>query len=263
MRYTLHMEYFFPILWAFLAGSIFGSFLNVVIDRLSTGRSVLFGRSYCEHCKKKLKITDLVPIFSYLFLSGKCRYCKAKIPFRLVVVEFICAVTLSILMFFYLTGGIMMLPAIFIGIVLFSFIGIFFADIEYGIIPDALVVVSAFSALFFLVTMQQNLVLHLISGVGTLLFFLTLFLVTRGKGMGFGDVKLACVLGLLLGFPNVVIALYLAFLTGAAVSIILVIWRKIRFFGGTIPFGPFMVASSILALFWGDVIASQFLGRLF
>lgn len=92
------------------------------------------------------------------------------------------------------------------------------------------------------------------SGLGAGIFFLALFLFTRGRGMGFGDVKFAFLMGLVLGFPNIIVSLYIAFLTGAIIGIILMIWGKKRFFGTAIPFGPFLVLGTFAALFWGEII---------
>ncbi len=245
----------------FILGTALGSFLNVLIDRLSTGRTFIKGRSYCENCKKVLKAIDLIPIVSYLVLKGKCRHCKKSIPFRLFVVEFSTGLFSSLIFLLYLQGVFSLPAAILIFLIIYAFFGIFVADIVYGIIPDLLVIISLFGS--FLYVLFQNLPLHnhLFSALGTLAFFFFLFIVTRGKGMGLGDVKLSFVLGLLLGFPLVVVSLYIAFLTGAVISIILVICKKLRFFGSTIPFGPFLVASSVIALFYGREILTVFISN--
>jgi leader peptidase (prepilin peptidase)/N-methyltransferase len=247
------------ILIIFIFGAIVGSFLNVVIDRLSTGRSIVYGRSYCEGCKKTLKPYDLLPIVSYLVLRGKCRYCKAKIPIRILIVETLSAITFGLIYLSVLGLTLSFLPAVFLGAIFLCFIGIFFADLEYGIIPDFLVIVSTFSSLFYLLFSNQLVIPHFIAGIATLAFFLLLYVITRGRGMGLGDVKLSFVLGFFLGFPSIIVALYLAFLTGAGVSIILVVWKKIRFLGGTIPFGPFLVGSAVVAYFFGTIIIQRFL----
>jgi len=145
------------------------------------------------------------------------------------------------------------LPAfIALCIIVLAFMGIIVADIVYGIIPDLLVLTSMVASFLYLYFTNQMLTSHILTGLFTLLFFVFLFLITKGRGMGLGDVKLSFVLGLFLGFPNIIIALYLAFLTGALVSIILVIWRKVSFSKGTIPFGPFLVLSTLLAFFIGE-----------
>ncbi len=249
------------LLLAFIIGSVLGSFLNVVIDRLSTGRGIVGGRSYCEHCKKTLSPIDLIPIFSYLILRGKCRFCKKNIPKRLIIVESLTGITFVFVMGLFMTQTITFLSAIFLAVILWCLIGIFFADIEYGIIPDLLVILSMVGSIAFLYEKHISLTNHLYAGLGALLFFLFLFVVTKGRGMGFGDVKFSFVLGFLLGFPSVLVALYIAFLTGALVSIILVVWRKLHFFGSTIPFGPFLVASVVISLFWGEKILQIFIGH--
>ncbi len=250
-------------LLSFAFGAVFGSFLNVLIDRLSTGRSFVGGRSYCEKCKKTLSLTDLVPVWSYLLLRGRCRYCKSRIPFRLFLVELFSGVLVSAIITSGFAGGSSLLPLILICVILLCFVGIFLADIEYGIIPDLMVGVCAFASLLLVFIQGKPIIEYFASGIGSFLFFLFLFLITRGRGMGFGDVKLAFVLGLLLGFPLIIVSLYLAFLTGAGISIILVIWRKIRFFGGTIPFGPFLVATAGITYFFGKEIMDFFLKTFF
>lgn len=238
----------------FAIGAVLGSFLNVLIDRLSTGRKFTTGRSYCEYCKKTLKVADLVPIFSYLFLTGKCRYCKRSIPFRIFFVELFCGLLFPFLYIYGLQSGYSLSAVPFLFLVLWTYIGIFFADFEYGIIPDLLVGMSILATVPYLLITGMPFSNHMISAFGTFLFFLLLHLATKGKGMGLGDVKLAFSLGLLLGFPLVVVGMYVAFLTGAAIAIILVICRKLRFFGSTIPFGPFLIFAAYFALFLGNQI---------
>lgn len=249
------------ILLPFVVGAALGSFLNVLIDRLSTGRPFVTGRSYCEHCKKTLKIWDLLPIISFIMLRGRCRYCKAKIPLRIFVVELLIGVLCAGIYYQILINAISLISGIALFVLLFAFIGIIFADFIYGIIPDLLVGISFFAGIIFILNQNLPLANHILAGVGTLIFFLALFLGTKGKGMGFGDVKFSFVMGFLLGFPNIIVGLYLAFLTGAACSIILVVWRKVRFFGGTIPFGPFLIVSTIIAVFYGEAILTYFLTR--
>lgn len=247
----------------FLQGILLGSFLNVLIDRLPSGRGFVVGRSYCENCKKTLKAYDLIPIFSFIVLRGKCRFCKMPISYRLLVVELLIGTLAMCLLFQTLTGSIGVIYAVLIFLMLYSFIGIFVADIIYGIIPDLLVATSLVSTFLYILNSNLPLLPHLLSAIGSFLFFFLLFAFTRGKGMGFGDVKLAFVLGLLLGFPLIIISLYLAFLTGALISIILVLCRKLRFFGSTIPFGPFLIASTIVTFFYGDQIYRSFISRFF
>lgn len=238
------------IVFLFILGTAIGSFLNVLIDRLPRDESVLEGRSYCETCKKELLWNDLIPILSFLMLQGKCRYCKTTLSFYYPLVEFI---TGFMFVATYVSSGEKnLLSTIYYLLLQSGFIAIFFTDLKYGIIPDKIVYSLIFVSLLFL-TVQSKAVLlpHLVSAAGALLFFLLLFFVTHGKGMGLGDVKLAFLLGLSLGFPNVVVALYVAFLTGAFISLFLMLFRKYSI-KQTIPFGPFLVFGTFLSLFYGN-----------
>lgn len=249
-----------PTLYFFIIGSIIGSFTNVLIDRIPKGISIAFSRSYCPHCRKKLSPLELIPIFSYLMLRGKCGSCKKEIPARLLLVEVILAVLYSLLYVMVFMSVIGLFQFIYLLAILPLFMAIIFTDLEYGIIPDQLllyviVIIATYFILFSLVSLPVNL----LTGFVVFVFFALLFLATSGKGMGFGDVKLSFVLGLFLGPVDSIVAMYLAFLTGAVVSIALVAFRIRRFKGGTIPFGPFLVVSSITAYFWGGLLIKLFL----
>lgn len=130
-----------------------------------------------------------------------------------------------------------------------SLIVVFFSDLKYGIIPDRIVypaIAVSFGYLFII--HNSYFMIHFLSALGVFLFFLLLFLATRGRGMGFGDVKLVFLLGLFLGFPKIIVAFYISFLTGAVIGIILILWGKKKLHGTTIPFGPFLVAGALAAL---------------
>lgn len=236
----------------FFLGAIFGSFINVVIDRLPRGESFLKGRSHCENCKKEIKSYDLFPIFSFLMLKGKCRFCKKPISRRTIGMEIF-------------TGFLFVLlySQAFPDLVLFSFLcaasliilAIAVIDIDYGIIPDVLLVVlGLITALYLWYFLPQAFISHLIAGGCVLLFFLIIFFITKGRGIGFGDVKYAFFIGLFLGGPLTIVAMYGAFLTGALISIILIVLRKKRLKGSTVPFGPFLSLGMFISIVWGQPI---------
>src|SRR3989344_1201145 len=239
----------------FIFGSSFGSFLNVVIDRLPNNLPLLISRSRCESCKKTLKWYDLFPVFSYLFLFGKCRYCKSIIPARIFFVELITGTIFAYLFFLFFSGIINVVLFFLFSVIAFCLIVIFFTDLKFGIIPDEILLVLLFSGLAVnLLFNWENFMSFVLSGIGALLFFLLLFLLTRGKGMGFGDVKFSFFVGFLLGFPKSLLAFYLAFLTGAFISVILIAWGKKRFKKDTVPFGPFLIAGICLTILYSDKI---------
>lgn len=251
-------------LLVFFLGLSIGSFLNVVIDRLAQNKNILKGRSYCDSCKKRLLWFDLVPVFSFIILRGRCRFCKQKINIRNPIVELISGI-LFVLTFFYLFTNITFVPPLaglkfaFFLYIISSFIAIFFIDLEQGIIPDKIIYPAILLSFLYLIFYSPNLLAnHLFPAVLSFLLFFLILLITGGRGMGFGDVKLSFLLGLFLGFPKIIAGIYLAFLTGAIVSIILIIWRKKRFID-TIAFGPFLLLGGILALFLGDKLVSLLL----
>ncbi len=250
------------LFFLFLLGLCVGSFLNVVIQRLPRGSSIIKKRSHCFSCKKNLKWYDMIPLLSFVNLAGKCRFCHSPISLQYPVVELVTG-----LLFIWVIGGIGGIRDVWvIGYYLFiisSFIVIFFIDLKHGIIPDKIVYPAILIASLFAIfsprfgeagNFQLSTLNYVLSAIGAFLFFLLIFLATRGRGMGFGDVKLSFLMGLVLGFPGVVIALYSAFLTGAIASIILVVSGKKKIPGGTIPFGPFLVLGMFIALFLGDSI---------
>jgi len=245
-------------LFAFIFGSLIGSFLGVVSERLVQGRSIFWGRSICDKCGKTLKWYELIPIVSFLVLKGKCSKCRKKIGLKVLFIEVLTGLlTMSALLYFY-THNLTVVDGIIFLLIIYTFIVIFFIDLKFGIIPDILtliILVLVSSRIYFI---SGPVVPNLISALGALLFFLSLFLITKGKGMGFGDVKLSFVLGLLLSYPLIVVSLYLSFLTGAAVSIILVILKKKSFRGGIIPFGPFLVFGTVITLFFDKWLVDIF-----
>lgn len=251
----------------FILGINIGSFLNVLIDRLPQGLQVLRGRSHCDHCKHQLSWLDLIPIFSWIYLGRRCRFCHSPISIQYPLVElstgalFIAAFLLlpnqsqgSEFMNNGLGSWIMLGYSLYL---ISSFIVIFVTDLKYQLILDHIIYPAVFITLIFQIINYRsesiNLFNPLLSAFAAGLFFLAMVLATRGRGMGVGDIKLVFLMGLILGFPKILIALYLAFLTGAMVGVILILTGKKRF-GQHIPFGPFLSASTIIAFWWGDSI---------
>lgn len=253
------------ILFLFFIGLFFGSFFLVLADRLPRGESVLFGRSHCDHCRHVLSWKDLFPVISYLLLKGKCRYCKKKLSVYYPTVELFTGGLFALTYIMVTQQGFMIHDLGFTNIwflLFYLFITgvltvIFFADLKYGIIPfAALFPAIIITVLYFILNTEYEILVHLYAALGAAGFFLVLFLATRGRGMGFGDVVFAFFMGLLLGYPSVIVALYLAFLTGTAVSLILIIGRRKKFFGSSIPFGPFLIFGTYVSMFWGESIVS-------
>ena len=248
------------ILFAF--GCAIGSFLNVLIDRIPRGESISRGRSHCDSCKKTLQWYDLIPLLSFVSIGGKCRYCRAKLSWFYPLIETTTGV-LFVLTFLFLTqnpefsvydpGSVVSL--LYYLFVISILIVLFFTDLRSGIIPFVVIMPAiAVSVLYLLFLNPLFITQHLLAALSGFIFFLFLFLVTKGRGMGFGDVVLAFYMGLLLRYPGIITAYYIAFLTGAGVSLILILGKKKKFSGGTIPFGPFLILGTLISLFFGEYI---------
>ena len=259
----------------FLLGLAVGSFLNVVIYRTLHGESPFEGRSRCPHCHRTIRAVDNIPLLSYLLLGGRCRSCRAYISWSYPVVELLTGV---LFVWWFVAGSAIFrltqypfvhLQPLFWLVVGLLLVVVFFTDLLYGVIPDVIVWILGFSALLYRVLLTMGGIMQpadfwysLVSGVGVLAFFLGLIAITRGRGMGMGDAKLAFVLGLVLGWPRIVVAIFLSFSLGALVALLLLAIGKKRF-GQTLPFGPFLVVGTAIALVWGGQLWSSYLTLLF
>ncbi len=245
----------------FIIGTVFGSFFGVLSDRLPKEKTIL-GRSYCDYCKKTLQGRDMIPILSYFLLQGKTRCCKKKLSFFYPSVEFITGIAFVLTWFFL--GQTPGEKIIYVGIVS-ALIVIFFADAKYQIIPDSMQVLLILFGIFLKLTLGLPgvifIIYSLIDGLIILAPILFLFLITRGRGMGFGDVKLAFVMGFLLGWQGGLVALYVAFITGSITGIMLMIKGKKKF-KSKIAFGPFLIVGTLSMLFFHENIF-YFLSRFF
>lgn len=226
------------LIFFFILGLVLGSFSNVLIWRIPEGLSI-GGRSVCRKCKGKISWFDNIPLISFLLLKGKCRKCKSKISLRYPLVEILTAVIFSLL---YLKFGLSY-QTLFLALLSPILISIFFIDLDHQIIPDVLVfagiaITFIFNFSFF----------NLFSGFLAALFLLFLHFITRGRGMGLGDVKLSILGGMVVGLNNVFYWLALAFLTGAVVGCILILVKKYGF-KSKIAFGPFLVFALFLTIF--------------
>ena len=243
----------------FVIGACFGSFIDVVIDRLPGNKNIFLSRSVCEKCLKKISAYDLIPIVSFIVLRGKCRNCKAKIPVRIFLVELLTASLFVLLFLFSFVSWGQYTIYCAVALVL---IAITLIDLEHGVIPDKLLLIFGIvSLLFILLTNPATLVQHLLTGIVSLLFFLLIFLITRGRGIGFGDVKYAFFIGFFLSVSQAIIAFYTAFLTGALISIILIMVGKKRI-KGTIAFGPFLSLGVLVAMLFEKQILAVVLPLL-
>lgn len=237
------------LIYIFLIGLCFGSFANVLIDRWSKDQSIN-GRSHCDSCKKTLAPQDLIPVLSFIYLKAKCRYCGKKLSIFYPLVELLTAVIFG-LSWSFLPGNLLE-RFLYLGIST-CMVVIFFSDLKYQLISEKiLLAMTLFSTIFLL----KNPVDHV--GAALFLSFLIylIYFFTKGKGIGFGDVELAFVMGWFLGLKLGFISLYLSFIIGGGFAIFFVIYQKFlnpkqqKILKTKIAFGPFMILAIFLAMFF-------------
>lgn len=247
---------------AFILGSIIGSFLNVVIYRLHT-KKTLGGKSHCMSCGAQLRWYELLPIISYVVQIARCRSCKSHIAFQYTLVELTTAVFFSWLWILFSQNIIIFgLEALIFSIILIIVV----YDIRHTIIPNESVVFLSVAALILvgyesiIGTLNGSFLSHIYSGIGAVAFFGALWHVSKGRWIGLGDAKLAFPLGVLVGFPLVFSMVVFSFWVGAIIMLmvlglqkILSKWKtKLSFITETftmkseVPFAPFLVLGYIL-----------------
>jgi prepilin signal peptidase PulO-like enzyme (type II secretory pathway) len=244
-----------------ILGIAIGSFLNVCIDRLPAGKSLVYPPSSCDACQHRILWFDNIPVFSYLFLHGRCRYCQAHIPQRVFWLEL--GTGLLVAFLFWHFGW---KPELATSIVYSSvLIVIGMIDLKHQLILNKIVYPMAIVALIVNLFLPELFSLHnfLFGLLGGAIGFLILFLpaLIYRKGMGWGDVKMAGLIGLMTGFPNAIVAVFGGVILGGLAAIILLLFKKKTRKEG-IPFGPFLSLATIVTLLWGGDIIHWYL-RLF
>jgi len=290
---------FILYLFIFIFGLVIGSFLNVVIFRLEKGGKMINDRSKCLHCSRILAWYDLVPILSFIFLKGKCRYCGKPISFQYPLVELATGILFVLILDYTLqinelvNYGLQFLLFLFYYLFIAGvLIVIFVYDLKHYIIPDRVIYPTIFVALgfnllndffdnnfrlfnfsisqfhdfsssnlqFLIFNIQNSqFINYLFAAILAGVFFLSIVILTCGKGMGGGDVKLGFLMGVVLGWPAVMAALFLSFILGSVVGVFLILAGKKKM-KSEIPFGPFLVLGTFVAIFWGREIIGWYFG---
>lgn len=239
-------------------GLVFGSFFNVVGLRIPKGESIIFPPSHCEECKRRLTAIDLVPVFSYLLLRGKCRSCGSKIGFFHPLMELITGLLFALA---YLHFGFtleLVVAILFISLLIIITV----SDIVYMLIPDK--VLLPFGILLIISRIFSPLDPWWDMFVGAFVGFSILFLiafVSKG-GMGGGDIKLFFVIGLVLGFKLTILALFVSSIVGLVAGVSQLLWQK-KGRKHPVPFGPWIALGSIVTYFYGTKILEWYTNLLF
>jgi leader peptidase (prepilin peptidase)/N-methyltransferase len=266
------------ILFLFLMGLIWGSFLNVVIVRLSQGGSPLSGRSACPKCKHLIPWHMNIPLLSFVLLRGKCAFCHKKISIQYPLIEFLTGIFFVWWFvvgfnFFKLVGN----PWVFIqplfwlvtGMVMLSILVI---DLLYMVIPFSLNLTLFTLALLYRVGLTSFGIMEksdfiralscgMVLGLGLFLLQSATRMIKKVDGFGWGDIYLVPSLGLLLGWPKTVPGIFLAFVLGSVVGLSLIILKKKKM-SQYLPFGPFLILGTGISLIWGQAIWSWYIMRL-
>jgi leader peptidase (prepilin peptidase)/N-methyltransferase len=282
---------------SFLFGSAIGSFINVLVYRWRPEQTPepVDGRSYCDSCRRTLRWYELVPVFSFIFLRGKCRVCREKIPRQYFAVELITGIIFSFLVWrlsrlnLFIYGstdwwwgiGLIGLWWLIAGVM----VAISAYDAAYYLIPDIFLYVliglgAVLNGYYFLLTRFDSMVpksgivfsgafgyfmgrqeFSVFSGLWGVLFCLLVvglaYVLSRGQAMGFGDVLLGIGLGLILGWPDALLGMLFGFVLGTVVSLGLIISKR-KTLKDIVPFGPFLVAGALLAVLFSDTIVREY-----
>ena len=268
-----------PLLYAgvFVFGAIIGSFLNVVILRIPTlleydwrcqcrelleqdesdeerPPGIIVSRSKCPKCGHGIKAHENIPLLSYLLLRGKCSACKARIPFRYPLVEFVTAV-LFVVTIWHFGPNLQGLTALFLTALLIAMAGI---DIDHQLLPDNMTIPLMWAGMLIsfwsLHTDLSSSVTGAIAGYLILWSVYHVFRLLTGKeGMGYGDFKLLAALGAWMGWQMLPLIVLLSSVVGAVVGVILMGTGRLKK-DKPMPFGPFIAAAGWIALIWGEQI---------
>ncbi len=249
----------------FVSGLLVGSFLNAVIHRLHTGQSILEKSSRCPKCGHELRPLDLIPVISFFVLGKRCRYCKKPISWQYPAVElatglaFVLIYAMSVIpakagIQFWIPGSSPRMTdsvELIFQLVFVSFLIIIFVyDLKHYLILDRIVFPAAALAAAYQIW-QGNLANALIGAAVLTGFFALMYFLSKGRWIGFGDVKLGIFLGLLVPWPQTLVLFFLAYLIGAVVGLALIAYGS-KSLQSRLPFGTFLTLAAFLAMLWGQ-----------
>nr|NJM01021.1 prepilin peptidase [Desulfobacula sp.] len=253
----------FPGWFAFIVGACIGSFLNVCIYRIPENRSIVSPGSFCPNCQNSIPFYLNIPILSYIFLKGRCKFCQGSISIRYPLIEALTGIFAVLLALkFSLTPA-----AVYWFVFISVLITISFIDLDYQIIPDRISIPGIFifsSSFYFLpeMTLFQSFA-GILTG-GGLLYAVAAFyyLLRKQEGMGGGDIKLLAMIGAATGIKGVLFTVFTGSLLGTFIGILTLLYTKNSDTKFRIPFGPFLSAGAILYIFLGDGLIQWYVGMI-
>lgn len=241
----------------FILGLCVGSFLNVVILRTYTHKPMLLGRSSCTNCQKTIRAFDLIPVMSFLLLKGRCRFCKTRFSFQYPLVELVTGLLFVFIAWNFGGWSHLLFVLFYCGIGVFLVL-VFAYDYLYMMIPDRFVIPGIVYALLgngFLRTVSVSSTICGIVLIGG--FFLVQYLFSRGEWVGGGDIRMGVFMGALLGLSHGVLALFLSYVIGAFVSVLLLVCKRVQK-TTAIPFGTFLTIGTFLSLVMGTELIAWY-----
>ncbi len=254
LRYLCYM-----LLIVFLFGLAMGSFLNALIYRLHEKKS-LFSRSTCSKCGAKIAWFDNIPLLSFVLLRGRCRKCQIKISWQYPIVELTTGL-LFLFVFLNLNSKFYILDSKFYilllrdWLIIFAGLFIFIYDLKYLAVEDRVVLPLAGLIFIFNLGLGQAFTKMILAVIISIGFFALQYFLTRGRGLGLGDLRIGFFMAATLSWPNILLGLFLAYLIGALVALSLLLGGKKKL-KDQLPLGPFLVVGTFLTLFWAEQIIS-------
>lgn len=248
----------------FLLGIIFGSFYNVIIYRLPLNMSISKGRSMCFNCKHTLGVLDLIPLFSYIFLKGRCRYCKAKFSPRYFIIEFITGTLFVLSLYFFGTTIACIYFILFWSMLLITAV----IDYDEGYIyTNLLLSFLAPAVIIKFLLFKHNFLESLISGlVGFVIYYVIYFVskkIYKKEAFGLGDVQLMCVIGLFLDTKLTILTSFLSFIVALVFIIVFSLFGKKINLAQEVPFGPYMCITAFIVSIYGDRLINWYISLAF
>jgi len=247
-------------------GAAMGSFVGALVWRLHTGRDFVKDRSQCERCHHVLGVADLVPIFSWLFLRGRCRYCKAKIGLTPLLLELCMAAVFAASYIYWPLGFTELAAQVSFAIWLFYMVllaALFVYDLKWLLLPDKLVFIliglSLIDAALRVSLNGENYFMYVLAGIIPVAgLYGVLYFMSKGKWVGLGDVKLGLFMGIALGWQKALLVLVLSNLIGFLVVVPGLASKKLTR-TSKVPFGPFLIIAFVVAGLWGDAVINWYI----
>lgn len=247
----------------FMVGLLLGSFFNVCIYRIPREESIVFPASHCTSCGTQLKWKDLIPVFSFILLGGRCRYCGEKISIKYPLVELFVALMYLILALIFGMSSSFFVYAFLSSLLIIASI----IDLEFQIIPNGLVIIGiivglVFSLIGLSVHIEDALIGMLVGGGTFLLVALLAQLILKKEGMGGGDIKLMAMIGLFIGWRLTILSILLSIYSGGLIGGLLLLLR-IKKRSDAIPYGPFIALGTFLSILYGNQLINWYVQTFF